>query len=196
MLETTMSPKTIALFGGSFNPIHLGHIALAQAVIKGHFADEVWLLVSPHNPLKKQEGLQSEEVRLAMAEKALQAEKHIHVSDFEFHLPRPSYTWNTLQALSSTYPDTTFKLLIGADNWLVFDHWAHYQDILHHYDLLVYPRPDSPICPDQLPPNVTLISSPLYPFSSTDIRQRVKEGKSIKGMVADSIVEDVERIYK
>ena len=191
-----MSPKTIALFGGSFNPIHLGHIALAQAVIKGCFADEVWMLVSPQNPLKKQEGLQPEEVRLALAEKALQSEQHIHVSDFEFRLPRPSYTWNTLQALSSTYPDITFKLLIGADNWLVFDHWAHYQDILHHYALLVYPRPDSPIRSAQLPSNVTLISSPLYPFRSTDIRQRVKAKKSIKGMVADSIVEDVERIYK
>lgn len=191
-----MSPKTIALFGGSFNPIHLGHIALAQAVIKGRFADEVWMLVSPQNPLKKQDGLQPEEVRLALAEKALQSEQYIHVSDFEFRLPRPSYTWNTLQALSSTYPNITFKLLIGADNWLVFDHWAHYQDILRHYELLVYPRPDSPIHTDRLPSNVTLISSPLYPFSSTDIRQRVKAEKSIKGMVADSIVEDVERIYK
>lgn len=191
-----MDKKVIAIFGGSFNPIHVGHIALAKSVIEAHEADEVWLLVSPQNPLKQQVSLQPEEVRLSLAEKALHGEKRIKVSNFEFHLPRPSYSWNTLQALENAYPQCVFKLLIGADNWLVFDHWAHFKDILNHYQLLVYPRSDSPISPTTLPSNVKLIHSPLYPFSSTDIRQRVKNGESIKGMVKENIIEDVERIYK
>lgn len=191
-----MDKKVIAIFGGSFNPIHLGHIALAKAVVDAHEANEVWLLISPQNPLKQQVSLQPEQVRLCLAQKALQNEKHIKVSDFEFHLSRPSYTWNTLQALEKTFPDNEFKLLIGADNWLAFNRWAHHEEILSRYQLLVYPRPDCSIIPSQLPSNVKLIHSPLYPFSSTDIRQRVKNGQSIEGMVNDCILENIRHIYK
>lgn len=190
-----MFNKVVAIFGGSFNPIHVGHIALAKSVVQAHLADEVWLLVSPQNPLKEQNGLQPEQVRLRLANEALANEQHIHVSDFEFHLPRPSYTWKTLNALQQSYPTYEFKLLIGADNWLIFNKWANYKEILDNHKILVYPRPDSPINQLQLPSNVTLIKSPLCPFSSTDIRQRVRNKESIKDMVPSCVEQEVVKIY-
>lgn len=187
--------KRVAIFGGSFNPIHNGHIALAQSVINQGLADEVWLLVSPQNPLKKQGDLLDEQKRLTLAERALDGEKHIKVSDFEFTLPRPSYTWNTLQALSRAYPECKFKLLVGADNWKVFDKWAHYNDILSHYELLVYPREGYDINAASLPPSVSLIHAPLFPISSTDIRHMVHEGEDIQSYIPIIIEEDVKLLY-
>lgn len=187
--------KRVAIFGGSFNPIHNGHIALAQSVINQGLADEVWLLVSPQNPLKKQGDLLDEQKRLTLAERALDGEKNIKVSDFEFTLPRPSYTWNTLQALSRAYPECKFKLLVGADNWNVFDKWAHYNDILSHYEILVYPREGYDINTASLPPSVSLIHAPLFPISSTDIRHMVHEGEDIQSYIPIIIEEDVKLLY-
>ena len=105
------------LFGGSFNPIHRGHIHLARQLLRRAHLDEVWFLVSPQNPLKQDMRLAPEEQRLEMVRIALRRFKRLSASDFEFPLPRPSYTWNTLQALSREYPDREFTLLIGGDNW-------------------------------------------------------------------------------
>lgn len=187
--------KCIAIFGGSFNPVHVGHIALARSVVQQHLADEVWLLVSPQNPLKQQMGLLPEQQRLNLVRKALEHEYGVEVSDFEFHLPRPSYTWNTLQALSAAYPDVEFSLLIGADNWLLFNRWAHPDDILANYRLLVYPREGCVVNEASLPIGVSLIEAPLFPLSSTDIRNLVREGKSIHGFVPAVIEQDVQRLY-
>lgn len=187
--------KRIAIFGGSFNPVHVGHIALARSVVQQHLADEVWLLVSPQNPLKQQMGLLSEQQRLNLVRKALEHEHGVEVSDFELHLPRPSYTWNTLQALSAAYPDVEFSLLIGADNWLLFNRWAHPDDILANYRLLVYPREGCVVNKASLPIGVSLIEAPLFPLSSTDIRNLVREGKSIHGFVPAVIEQDVQRLY-
>lgn len=189
------SNKRVALFGGSFNPIHNGHIALAESVIAADLADEVWLMVSPQNPLKEQSELRPEQVRLHLAQLALQGIDCIKVSDFEFSLPRPSFTWNTLQALKTKYPHITFTLLIGGDNWSCFDHWAHYKDILSNYSLIVYPREKTEISPNKLPPNVKLLNAPLYPYSSTLIRSLVKSKKSIANMVPKSIVKAVYEAY-
>lgn len=191
----TENPKRVALFGGSFNPIHNGHVALAQAVLDAHLADEVWLMVSPQNPLKQQADLRPENVRLSIAQQALQKHENIKVSNFEFALPRPSYTWNTLQALSRAYPCITFSLLIGGDNWCCFDKWAHYADILRLYDLIVYPRPNNEINTSSLPPHVSMLQAPLYPYSSTDVRARVKQGKSIHGMVPDVVEKAIIKAY-
>lgn len=187
--------KRVAIFGGSFNPIHNGHIALARSVVRQGLAEEVWLLVSPQNPLKQQNDLVDEQVRLTLAQKALEREAHIKVSDFEFSLPRPSYTWNTLQALTKTYPAYEFELLVGADNWKVFDKWAHYEDILSHYSLLIYPREGYDINATSLPANATMIDAPLFPISSTDIRHMVREGKDIKGVIPIIIEEEVKQLY-
>lgn len=187
--------KRIAIFGGSFNPVHVGHIALARSVVQQQLADEVWLLVSPQNPLKQQADLLPEAQRLALARKALVNEDGVEVSDFEFHLPRPSYTWNTLQALSAAYPDVDFSLLIGADNWALFHRWAHPADILAHHQLWVYPRQGIVVDETSLPAGVCLIEAPLFPLSSTDIRNLVRKGESIHGYVPQAIEQDVQRLY-
>ena len=179
--------KRIAIFGGSFNPIHNGHIALAQAVLRQCALDEVWLMVSPQNPLKQHDSdLLDDDLRLHMAQKALEGIDGIKACDYEFHLPKPSYTWNTLQHLSKDYTDYTFILLIGGDNWAHFERWRRWQDILWHHDVIVYPRNNHP----------GTIDVPLLDISSTDIRRRIKAGESIKGMVPESIVNDIIINYK
>lgn len=176
----------IGLFGGSFNPIHVGHIVLAQQLRQQARLDEVWLMVSPQNPLKQQMNLLDDDQRLALAQKALDGVDCVRACDYEFHLPKPSYTWNTLKHLSVDYPQHTFVLLIGGDNWARFERWRHWKDILHKYEVVVYPR-------DEYPGTVQM---PLLPISSTEIRERVQAGKSIQGLVPDSIVKDVERLYR
>ena len=181
------SQKLIAIFGGSFNPIHTGHIALAQAVQKQCGLDEVWLMVSPQNPLKRNDSdLLDDHLRLQIAQKALEDVEGVKACDYEFSLPKPSYTWNTLQHLTKDYPDHTFILLIGGDNWAHFTRWRHWQDILWHYDVIVYPRDEYQ----------GTIDVPLLDVSSTEIRQKVRAGESIRGLVPDQIISDVEKNYQ
>ena len=178
--------QKIALFGGSFNPIHVGHIALAKAVRERCGLDEVWLMVSPQNPLKEEGDLLADALRLEMTQKAVEGVEGIQVSDFELHLPKPSYTWTTLQHLSLAKPDCTFSLLIGGDNWAYFERWRRWQDILREYDVIVYPRDNHP----------GTIDVPLLDVSSTEIRQKVRQGESIEGLVPASIIPLVEKYYK
>ena len=179
--------KKVAIFGGSFNPIHTGHIALAQAVQQQCGLDEVWLMVSPQNPLKRNDAdLLDDSLRFEMAQKALEGVEGVKACDYEFHLPKPSYTWNTLQHLTKDYPDYTFTLLIGGDHWAHFQRWRHWKDILWHYDVIVYPRDEYQ----------GTISVPLLNVSSTEIRKRVRAGQSISGLVPACIVSDVENYYK
>ena len=186
----------IGIFGGSFNPIHNGHIALCKAFLAQCNLDEVWLMVSPQNPLKTNSALLDDEQRFRLAQKAIENEVGIKACDYEFHLPRPSYTWNTLQALSNDYPHCRFTLLIGGDNWACFDRWYRSEDILSNYKIAVYPRSGSEIDAKQLPPNVSLINTPLFDISSTEIRQRVAAGHPIIGMVPENIQQEVELFYK
>lgn len=178
--------RKTGIFGGSFNPIHVGHIALAQAVLRQCGLDEVWLMVSPQNPLKRNDSdLLEDTLRFEMARKALEGVHGVKACDYEFHLPKPSYTWNTLQHLSADYPDRRFYLLIGGDNWTHFQRWRHWKDILRHYDVIVYPR-------DQY---AGTIDVPLLPVSSTEIRQRVRQGESITGLVPECISAQVKEYY-
>ena len=189
------APKKTGIFGGSFNPIHTGHIALARQLREVAGLDEVWLMVSPQNPLKQQAALLDDDLRLQMAKTALADEPFIEVSDYEFHLPRPSYTWNTLQALKDDYPNCEFVLLIGGDNWERFPRWYRADDIIRNYQLIVYPRRGSDIDLTSLPPTVTIVEAELLDISSTDIRRRVRRHQSIKGMVPDSILDAVTEHY-
>ena len=181
-----MQKKKVGIFGGSFNPIHTGHIALAKSLCQQAGLDEVWLMVSPMNPFKKEAtDLLTDKLRLEMAEQAVADEPKLKACDYEFHMPKPSYTWHTLQALSQDFPHVGFTLLIGGDNWVSFDKWFHHEDILSHYPIVVYPRKGCDI--GKVPSGVTIVETPLLNISSTEIRQRIKEGKSIHGMVPDSI---------
>ena len=141
----------IGIYGGSFNPIHFGHIGLAKWVVENTDLDELWLMVSPNNPLKDKSILADENERLAAAKRAIgdgrlgdeamrREGKRIVVSDFEFHLPRPTYTANTLRALAREYPEHEFTLIIGEDNLHIFNQWREYQYILDNYRVFVYPR--------------------------------------------------------
>ena len=178
--------KRIGIFGGSYNPIHCGHIALAQAVQKQCGMDEVWLMVSPQNPLKQQADLLDDNLRLELAQKALEGVEGVCASDYEFHLPKPSYTWNTLHQLSEDYPDCEFFLLIGGDNWAHFERWRQWKDILRHYEVIVYPRDNY----------LGTIDVPLLDVSSTEIRQKVRAGERISGLVPETIEKLVQTYYQ
>lgn len=132
--------RSIGIYGGSFNPVHFGHVGLAKWVIENTDLDELWLMVSPNNPLKPANLLAPEGERLAAVSKAIKDIPHVKASDFEFSLPRPSYTANTLRELQKAYPDTEFTLIIGEDNIAIFDRWREYEFILANFRIFVYPR--------------------------------------------------------
>lgn len=181
--QLTATRVTIGIFGGSFNPIHVGHVALAKALRTYYQLDEVWLMVSPQNPLKQQSDLADDTARFEMACLALKDVEGIKASDYEFLLPKPSYTWHTLQQLSQDYPDKTFTLLIGGDNWAHFERWYHWKDILRNYDVRVYPRRNSP------GHHKGEEDFPLIDISSTDIRHRISQGLPIDGLVTDAVAQ-------
>lgn len=132
--------RRIGIYGGSFNPVHFGHVGLAKWVIENTDLDELWLMVSPNNPLKPANLLAPEGERLAAVREAVKDIPHVKASDFEFSLPRPSYTANTLRELQKAYPDTEFTLIIGEDNIAIFDRWREYEFILANFRIFVYPR--------------------------------------------------------
>ena len=132
--------RRIGIYGGSFNPVHFGHVGLAKWVIENTDLDELWLMVSPNNPLKPANLLAPEGERLAAVSKAVKDIPHVKASDFEFSLSRPSYTANTLRELQKAYPDTEFTLIIGEDNIAIFDRWREYEFILANFRIFVYPR--------------------------------------------------------
>lgn len=180
--------RKVGVLGGSFNPVHVGHITLAKSLQEQAELDEVWFMVSPQNPFKAQAtDLLADDLRLTLVREALKDESFLKACDYEFHLPRPSYTWHTLQAMSQDYPDIEFTLLIGGDNWAAFDKWYHYEDILKHYSIVVYPREGSNIDMHDLPSNVKIVKTPLLKVSSTEIRTLITEGKSVHGLVPQNI---------
>lgn len=183
------------IYGGSFNPIHNGHIAIARKMTELAGLDEVWLVVSPQNPLKERGDLLDDRLRLKMTRMALAPYPKLKASDFEFALPRPSYMWNTLQALSAAHPDREFTLLIGADNWEVFSRWYHHEDIIAHYPIAIYPRTGSPIDTDTLPSTVRMYDTGLYDISSTEVREKVARGEDVSQLVPKEILKDVNLHY-
>lgn len=178
----------IGLFGGSFNPIHNGHVILGKTMLKAMKLDEVWFVVSPQNPLKVNADLLEQEKRLMMVGKALEKEKALKASDYEFNLPKPSYTWNTLMNLKKDYPTDDFVLIIGGDNWTHFDKWAHHDDILREYEIAVFPRENEMIDKTALPENVTLVDVPLVNVTSTMLRAMIREGKNVEEYVPKEVL--------
>lgn len=184
---------SIGIFGGSFNPIHKGHVALAAAIRKAMGLDEVWMMVTPQNPWKSQDGLLDDDKRLQLAQVAVEGIEGLVASDYEFHLPRPSYTWDTLQALSVDFPDRRFTLVVGGDNWAKFNQWYEHDKILANYDIVVYPRKGSRIRRDSLPANVKVLRTRLINVSSTEIRERIRQGEEIDSLVPAKVAEIIRR---
>ncbi len=161
----------IGLFFGSFNPIHLGHIQLATKVLEQTDVQQIRLVISPNNPLKSPKDLWPEELRLYLAQLALEETNNIVVCDREFTMPKPNYTVNTLRTLSAEHPEDEFSLMIGSDNMAIFDHWREYEYIIKHYPIIVYPRSGDNISSlHQRFPNMQIIQAPLLPISATEIR--------------------------
>ena len=183
------------LYGGSFNPIHNGHIAIARQMIEKVGLNEVWFMVSPQNPLKERNTLLDDAKRLEMARKALEGQPRLKACDYEFALPRPSYTWHTLQSLWRDYPDREFILMIGADNWAHFGRWYHADDIMRTCNILIYPRRGYDVDTLSLPARAQLVDTGLYDVSSTEIRQLIKEGRDISRLVPADIVDMAEKYY-
>lgn len=172
--------KTIGLFGGSFNPIHNGHLILANYLCEYYNLDYIWFLVTPCNPLKHSTDMLDNNIRFEMVRIATLGYSKFIASDFEFSLPVPSYTCDTLTALSKKYPDFEFVLIIGADNWAIFDKWKNYDKILKKYRIVIYPRSGYFVDRKTLPENVILSDAPLVEISSTFIRESIKNEKDIR----------------
>lgn len=171
-----------AIFGGTFNPLHNGHIAVARSVIDSSLADELWLMVTPQNPWKRNLTLMDDSFRLAMARLGVRSLDRIKASDFEFSLPRPSYTYNTLRKLSETCPDREFSLVIGADNWVKFGNWRDSDIIQKKHQIIVYPRSGYPL-PEPATVNVHILDCPTIDISSTQIRNMMGQGLPVEGLV-------------
>lgn len=172
--------RRIGLYSGSFNPIHHGHVMLANYLVEFSDLDELWFVVSPQNPLKKKEDLMRDEDRLKMVELALEGDSRLKVSDIEMSLPIPSYTINTLRALSERYPEDRFVFICGMDSLQDLHRWKEYQAILDGYELLVFPRKGYDGGDLIHHPHVKVLETPIIEVSSTFIRNSMREGKDVR----------------
>ena len=188
----------IGLFFGSFNPIHVGHLIVANTMATTADLAQVWFVVSPQNPFKKTKSLLHEFDRLDMVERAIADNSRLKATDVEFSMPRPSYTIDTLDVLRVKFPQHTFRPIMGEDNLTQFANWKEHERILGEFGLYVYPRPARPGTlpspPDLLThPNVRLITAPLLDISATFIRDAIRANRSIRYMVPDVVEELIER---
>lgn len=179
----------IGLFFGSFNPIHVGHLIIGNTMAETTDLDEVWYVVSPQNPFKKNQSLLHEFDRYDMVAAAIADNPAFRVSDIEFNLPKPSYTIDTLTYLSDKYPQHAFVLIIGEDNLDQFTNWKNHEQILAQYELYVYPRPDSSNNVLRTHAKVKLVDAPLLEISATYIRSLASKGKSIRYLVSKEVEE-------
>ena len=185
----------IGIFGGSFDPIHIGHAIIAQHIINSGVVDRLWFMVSPVNPLKAgREQHVADTDRLRMVEMVSRPMEGVETSAFEFTMPRPSYTIDTLNALQAKFPDDEFYLVTGGDNWQIFNKWRNSEEILAKYHLLIYPRLGyEVIIPDDLKDRVTLVEAPIIELSSTEVRERLANGQSVRYYVPDEVLGYIER---
>lgn len=178
-----------ALFGGTFNPLHNGHLTIVKSVLEQGLADEVWILITPCNPWKKDQALLDDRLRYDMVAQAVKEMDGVRASDYEFKLDKPSYTANTLKRISADYPDREFIITIGADNWVKFHNWKDADYIQDNYPIIVYPRQG--YSTETLSGNVTLLDCPLMDISSTRIRQMVQDGTPINEFVPATVARTI-----
>lgn len=182
------------LFFGSYNPIHIGHLAIANYIVEFTDLDELWFVVSPQNPLKAQSSLLADYHRLEMVEKAIGDDLRFKASNIEFGMPKPSYTIDTLTYLQEKHRDREFFLIMGSDNIQSFHKWKNYQQILDNFKILVYPRPNCHEYDLKNHPSVTEVNAPNIEISSTFIRQSIKENKDIRYFLPASTYEYIDKM--
>ena len=180
--------KKTGLYFGSFNPIHIGHLIIANQMLANSDLDEIWFVISPQNPLKEKASLLEDHHRLALVKIAIDDNPLFKACDIEFKLPQPSFTIHTLVNLEEIYPQRQFCLIIGSDNLSSFHKWFNYEEILNRYQLLVYPRPDFDGSEFTNHPSVKWVASPLMEISSSYIRNAIKQGKSMKYLLPEKVL--------
>jgi nicotinate-nucleotide adenylyltransferase len=182
----------IGLYFGSFNPIHHGHLIIANHILNNAGLDQVWFIVSPQNPLKPAAGLLNEYHRLFLVQLSVENEPGLKASDIEFRLPKPSYTVDTLAYLQEKYPQHQFSVIMGSDSFQNLARWKNYEHILQHYPIYVYKRPGFEVG-NQTIGKVVVVDAPLLEISATHIRKAIKDGKSIRYLVPEKVLEEIER---
>lgn len=182
----------VGLYFGSFNPIHTGHCIIASHVANNTDIEQVWLVVSPHNPFKASPSLLNEYHRLHLAKMAIGEDPMLKVSDIEFHLPKPSYTIETLTYLAEKCPKHQFAIIMGSDGFQNISKWKNADMIIRDYDIYVYVRPGYPVN-NAVDARITILDAPLLEISSTRIREYIRNKKSIRFLVPDAVREEVER---
>jgi nicotinate-nucleotide adenylyltransferase len=198
LVADIISPKTaslkIGLFFGSFNPIHVGHLVIANYVVEYAQIDQLWFVVSPQNPLKKKAGLLDDYQRLEMVHRAVGDDPRFRVSNIEFNLPKPSFTIDTLAYLNEKFPQHHFSIIIGSDNLESFHKWKNYEVILENYGIIVYPRPGFDQAKIKISPNITIADAPFMDISSTFIRSAIKEGKNVSYFLPAKVWEYIDEM--
>jgi nicotinate-nucleotide adenylyltransferase len=194
-----LQPKRIGLFFGSFNPIHAGHLIIAEYMASRTDLEQVWFVVSPHNPLKLRSTLANDFDRLHMVQLAIDDNPRLKASNIEFSLPKPSYTIDTMVYLHEKYPQHDFSLIMGSDNLGSISKWKNYELLLNRYTIHVYKREGIPIDQSLIPAaDIRIYDVPMLDISSTYIRQSIADGLSIRYMVPESIYQflDGSRLYR
>ncbi len=193
-----MSKSQTALFFGSFNPVHVGHLIIADFIQGLDDISEVWMVISPHNPFKEKKSLAKDYDRLEMMHLAIGDHPKLRASDIEFSLPKPSYTVDTLAYITEKYPEREFALVMGGDNLKSFHRWKNYEMILRNHQIYVYARPGYETDAFQDHPSIHILEAPLLSISASHIRQRIKEGKSIRYLVREDVREFIlsKRLYQ
>ncbi len=183
------------LFFGSFNPIHIGHMAIANYMLEFSDIDQLWFVISPQNPLKAKLTLLADYHRLELARKAVDDDDRFRISDIEFSMPKPSYTIDTLAYLSEKYPDNEFYLIMGADGLKTFHHWKNSQLIKEKYHRLVYPRPGISSEEISAHVNITLMEAPKIEISSSFIRKSIREEKDIRYFLPERTYQYIKEMH-
>lgn len=186
----------VGLYFGTFNPIHIGHLAIANFLIEHSDIEELWMVVTPHNPLKKKQTLLDDYQRLHMVHLATEDYDAIKPSNIEFGLPQPNYTVNTLAHLTEKYPNKQFTLIMGEDNLKSLHKWKNYEVLLEEYQIIVYPRISTGEIPENLKnhPSIQLIKAPMMEISSTMIRKGIAQGKDLRYFMHQKVYEYIDEM--
>jgi nicotinate-nucleotide adenylyltransferase len=183
--------KKIGLYFGSFNPVHTGHLIIASHLANNTDLKEVWFVVSPQNPFKKETGLLNERHRISLVKLAIEDEQSLKASDVEFKLPKPSYTIDTLIYLSEKYPEYEFSVIMGSDGFQNIEKWKNYEQIINNYNIYIYMRPGFEVT-NKYGDNIIQVKAPLLEISATEIRKNIKAGKSIRYLVTDIVMKEIQ----
>ena len=182
----------IGLFFGSFNPVHNGHLIIANHIANNTNIQKIWFVISPQNPLKPSASLLNEYHRLHLVKTAIDGENKLHASNVEFHLLKPSFTIDTLSYIKEKFPEHEFSVIMGSDSFSNLQKWKNFEIIIRDYHIYIYKRPEFEV-KNSFGAKITILNAPLLEISSTHIRELIKSGKSIRYLLPDSVKDEIER---